>query len=365
MPPIAIQHCSVRHERVPIAHPVKTAFATMTERHAVFIEVRDADGRVGVGESWVNFPTWAWAERIAAFEQAIFPYIATQSIDSIEDAMAEAYRAFSGPAHQAGTIGPLIQALSAVEMALWDLSAQQENLPLAKLWFEAPHDKVRLYASGINSPLPLDLIDAHLECGVSLFKLKLGFGDAIDQANLQQLSQHVAGRAKLAVDVNRGWTFDKAVEWLPRLAELDIQWLEEPLKRTEEHRTTELRELSAVPIAGGENQLMADDAHFAESCALPVDILQPDITKYTLPHFALKLVKSDLGDTEVVPHFLGSAPGQAASLHLAAGCPRGLCEWDINRNPLRTDMFDEPFEIIDGCIAIPPTPGLGWRLKSR
>ncbi len=337
----------------------------MTERHALFIEIVDTDGVSGVAESWVNFPTWAWAERIAAFEQGIFPYFRGKAVDSIETTMAQAYKDFSGPAHQAGTIGPLIQALSAMELALWDIQAQRAKLPLSKLWFEQPHDRIRLYASGINSPLPLDLVDAHMQAGVQLFKLKLGFGDAIDRYNLNTLKQHVGEHAKVAVDVNRGWSFEQALEWLPMLAGLDIQWLEEPLSRNDEHRLGELRRLSPIPISGGENQLMADEEHWTQTLALPLDILQPDITKYTMPSFALNLLKADLGGKRVVPHFLGSAIGQAASLHYAAGCPEGLCEWDINRNQLRTDILTTPFDIVDGCIAIPERHGLGWRLSAN
>ncbi len=65
----------------------------------------------------------------------------------------------------------------------------------------------------------------------------------------------------------------------------------------------------------------------------------------------------------VIPHFLGSAPGQAASLHFAAGCEDGMVEWDLNQNALRTALFEEPFQIQDGVIEIPNRPGLGWYLK--
>jgi len=355
-----LQHASVRHQTTPIEHPVKTAFATMTERHAVFVTLIDEDGATGVCESWVNFPTWAPYERIAAYERGLFPYFASQSIDGIPAAMAEAYRIFSGPAHQAGTIGPLISALAAIELALWDIAAQRAELPLAKLWFDEPQPRVRIYASGINSPIPWGLIDEHLELGVTRFKLKLGFGDEIDRENLTAIKRHLGDRAELAVDVNRGWSLEQARAWLPILADHDIVWLEEPLRHTEESQLGTLR--GKVPIAAGENELMADATDRARVAAMPVDILQPDLTKYTLPHIALELLKTSARE-RIVPHFLGSGPGQAASLHYAAGCPLGWCEWDINRNSLRTDVCEPAFEIRDGCIELPETPGLGWALK--
>ena len=68
---------------------------------------------------------------------------------------------------------------------------------------------------------------------------------------------------------------------------------------------------------------------------------------------------------KLFPHFLGSAPGQAASLHLASGCGDILMEWDVNPNPLRTRLFKENFELRDGSIEIPDAPGIGWELDSE
>ena len=59
-----------------------------------------------------------------------------------------------------------LRILGAVELALWDLAAQCRGVPLCKLLFEHPAERVNVYASGINSPLPWDLIDEHLACGV-------------------------------------------------------------------------------------------------------------------------------------------------------------------------------------------------------
>jgi L-alanine-DL-glutamate epimerase-like enolase superfamily enzyme len=116
-----------------------------------------------------------------------------------------------------------------------------------------------------------------------------------------------------------------------------------------------------VPIAGGENIPMPPGCDVGRIADAPADILQPDLTKYAPLHVALRLLDTATAKGKrVVPHFLGSAPGQAASLHFAAGCGEGLVEWDINENPLRTAFFQEPFQIRDGTVEIPASPGLGW-----
>ncbi|MFH1085009.1 MAG: mandelate racemase/muconate lactonizing enzyme family protein [Chloroflexota bacterium] len=354
----------VRHEQAAITRQVRTAFGTMDARHAVFLVLQDEAGRRGVGESWVNFPAWAPWERRSALERGLIPWLVGQAVEDVPTCMERLYRAFRGPAQQSGTLGPLLQALCAVELALWDLAAQQAGVPLASLLFDAPRRRVRVYASGINAPIPWALIDQHLEWGVDLFKLKLGFGDEDDRRNLGALADYVAGKARLAVDVNRGWSLNQALGWLPVLRAHEVQWLEEPLRAEEEHYTRELRTAGLVPIAGAENTLLPPGCDVAALAAEPWDIWQPDVTKYAPLHVARRLIAPVTArGRRIIPHFLGSAPGQAASLHLAAGCPDALVEWDINANPLRTDLCEPPFRIEEGAIALPERPGLGWRLK--
>ena len=362
--PFQIINATARCESTPIKHVVKTAFGVMKARHAVFLLLENEAGQVGVGESWINFPVWGHRTRIAAFEQAIIPWLAGRVVENVVETVVQLYRVLEGPARQSGTIGPMLSALCAVELALWDLAGQIENKPLSHLWYEQPNEKVRVYASGINSPLPWALIDAHLDRGVNLFKLKLGFGEEEDRRNLTALKNHLGDRARVAVDVNRGWSFEQAKRWLPILADYDVQWLEEPLRFADEHHYRELHELSVIPLAGAENIQMEPTVEVMPFAAASFDILQPDVTKYTPLHVALNLRETaeDMGK-HMIPHILGSGPGQAASIQLAAGFGMGLVELDINENPLRTDLCDAPFEIVNGVITLPDRAGIGWQLK--
>ena len=83
MADLTIKRAWTLHRRVPIDHPVKTAFGVMQERHAVFIVLEDATGAQGVGESWVNFPMSAPWERVAAFEHAYIPYLQGRHIEDV------------------------------------------------------------------------------------------------------------------------------------------------------------------------------------------------------------------------------------------------------------------------------------------
>jgi D-galactarolactone cycloisomerase len=155
------------------------------------------------------------------------------------------------------------------------------------------------------------------------------------------------------------------LRWLPILPDYDVQWLEEPLRPEDEVYLEQLRAESQTPLAGGENILMPPGSDVDEIAASAWDILQPDLTKYTPLHVAQRLLDAaGAAGKRLIPHFLGSGPGQAASLHFAAGCPEGLLELDISPNPLRTETLDSPLRIVDGSIEIPQRPGLGWRLAT-
>ncbi|MFB3827195.1 MAG: mandelate racemase/muconate lactonizing enzyme family protein [Bryobacteraceae bacterium] len=362
--PMAIAESRLYHLQAPTEQPVKTAFGVMTARHLVLLELRDELGNRGFGESWINFPAWAPGERVAAFRTAFLPYLKGRQVEDIPAFIRDMGRAFRGPAVQSGTTGPLVSALCAVSMALTDLAAKRRKVPLAQLLFNAPSPRVKIYGSGINAPLPWKWIDRLLDRGVTLFKLKLGFGDDEDLANLKALKAHLGSEAAVAVDVNRNWTLSKARQWAGRLAGYEVRWLEEPLTVEDEPLTGELAADCPVPLAGGENILLEPGGDIGALAASPFAIVQPDATKYCTTHDFLRVIpEAARRGKKVLPHFLGSAPGQAFSIHLAAGCSEPLVEWDINANPLHTEMLAEGFTIEEGGIAIPDAPGLGWTPK--
>ena len=363
---MVINDAKVYRLEEPVESVVRTAFGSMTKRTALLLSLRDQDGAVGWGESWVNFPAWAAAERQIAFAQAYLPYLKGRRVAEIPAFIQTMARAFMGPAQQAAATGPLVQALCAVEIALWDLQAQRAGQSLAQLLFRKPAPGVPVYASGINSPLPWARIDQQLHQGVRLFKLKLGFGRRQDRANLRNLQRHLGSAAGIAVEVNRGWTLEEARSWLGELKDLGVAWLEEPLRVEQESQLGTLRR-HGVKIAAGENIIFDPTAGSQSQPVLAgVDILQPDITKNCGLQQSVDLLGNLRRGQRLYPHFLGSAVGQAASIQLATGCgPETWLEWDINANPLRTDLTHRPFEIQDGRLAVPDIPGLGWQVDEK
>jgi L-alanine-DL-glutamate epimerase-like enolase superfamily enzyme len=265
---------------------------------------------------------------------------------------------------QGGEPGPLAQAIAGVDIALWDLAARRAGKPL---WRHVAGDDVRsdgtmpVYASGINPDAPEVIATAKQAEGYTAFKLKVGFGAERDLANLRRLRQALGNDAQLMADVNQGWDLETALRLSPKLDAFGLTWLEEPLpcdRPADEWLT--LANSSPVLLAAGEN-LRGADAFDTLIKSKTVPYIQPDMTKWggftgCLP-VARRIIKAGL---TFCPHYLGGAVGLMASAHLlAAAGGNGLLEADVNPNPLRERMLQEPPPIKGGRMVLTDAPGLG------
>ncbi|HEX2999732.1 MAG TPA: mandelate racemase/muconate lactonizing enzyme family protein, partial [Armatimonadota bacterium] len=358
--PLKITEAAVFHLKAPLEKPYRTTFGAMTHRQAVVIELTNEDGVTGVGESWINFPIWAPNERMAAFRDGYFPAIVGKEIGDIPGFVRGLWNRNYRAGLQSATLGPAMQALCAVEAALWDIRARLRGVTIGNLFDAEPARTVKMYGSGINPPFLEDSILEARDAGLDVFKLKLGYGDAEDRENIRALQRLLGDGARVAVDVNRSWPFDKTMEWAGYLADQGIAWLEEPLCIEEQHRYPELFARTPLPISAGENFLIPPGSDFTRegaggltlnSSGLALHMVQPAVVKNCCFTDALRLRDTVEGrGKRLCPHFLGSAPGMALTAHLTTLTRDPWLEWDINPNPLRTTLFSEPFRIRDGFL---------------
>lgn len=117
--------------------------------------------------------------------------------------------------------------ISGIDLALWDVFARRQHLPLWRL-LGGQSSRIKVYASSINPGGAPQTAEAALKRGHRALKLKVGFGAETDLANLAAL-RAIVGAGMLAVDANQCWSVDQALEMLPRLAAFDLPWLEEPV----------------------------------------------------------------------------------------------------------------------------------------
>jgi len=345
--------------RYPLATPVVTSFGKMLNRPAVFIRAVDEDGVEGWGEVWSNFPAPGAEHRARLVNEVLAPGLVGRRLGGPAQAFEALTRGTDVLALQCGEPGPFAQAIAGIDLALWDISARRQCLPLWRL-LGGQSGRIKVYASGINPAGAAQTAEAARKRGHRALKLKVGFGAETDLTNLAAL-RAIVGADMLAADANQGWSIEQALEMLPRLAAFDLRWLEEPIRADRpQAEWRELRARAKMPIAAGENvssvegfeQVLAEDV---------LGVVQPDIAKWGGLSKCVPLARDILeaGKT-FCPHYLGGGIGLLASAHLLAGTGGdGWLEVDANDNPLRDRFCGPAASVINGMISLNEHPGIG------
>ncbi len=342
--------------------PVVSSIGAITRRVTCLVTVVTEDGLEGVGESWVNFPDWAPQERRATIENGVRPLILGMDSADIDSVHRRLVNQLERIGLQWGALGPIWQAISAVDMALWDIAGKRRQLPVWKL-LGGKQNTIPVYASGLGPDVDEALVRQHLALGINIFKLKVGRSRKQDLAEVAHLRDIVGSQATILVDANQGWSHENAQAIIPDLYRLGVQWVEEPLRADDLEGTAALAAESLIPIALGEN-LYGREAFRRWTEYRAVQIVQPDLSKcggFTEARAIVETVKP--ANIPYAPHFLGSAVGLVASAHFLAGVPGGLyLELDTNPNPLRDKLCANTVRIDDGRLKLAPDPGLGVSL---
>ena len=270
-----------------------------------------------------------------------------------------------------GRGGSLTHAISAVDIALWDLLGQATGQPVGRLLGGRYRDRVKPYASILmQQPEPLaDELARLLEQGFRAFKLGWGpFGResaAVDDAIVRTSRETVGRDVALMVDAGGSDAFWRnGYKWALRtadmLAEHGVAWFEEPLAPDAIDDYRLLREHSRVPIAAGE-VLTRRQAFLPWLQTHALDIVQPDATKVGGLSESRRIAWTAAdNDVAFVPHGWNTALGLAADLQLASALPGTELVEYLTGSPYIDDVVAEPWRLdADGMLAIPATPGLG------
>ncbi len=347
--------------RAPSDPPVRTSFGVMHDRPAVLVRLTDAEGAMGWGEIWCNFPTVGAEHRARMALAYCRPAVTGRAWSHPRECFDELTRRFSVLALETGEHGTLNQIVAGVDMALWDLYARRKGRPLWQVLGGAEPQPVRVYASALDPTEPEKLALQKRDEGYRAFKLSVGFGAERDLANLRTLRDALGSEATMMVDANQAWDFDEACKAGERMEDFDLLWLEEPLRADQPaQRWRELAERQSLTLAGGEN--LTGFAQFREFIATEgMAIIQPDLGKWGGFSGCLEVAKQTLAAEKWhCPNWLGGGIGLVASMHLkaAVGGP-GYVEVDSNPNPLRELLAVPNFTVDDGWVQLSSEPGLG------
>jgi len=281
-----------------------------------------------------------------------------------------------------GLSGMTIAALSAVDIALWDIIGKACDKPLHKLIGGSFRNPVQAYATGfyfkdLNRALDDAVEEAHKyrEQGFKAMKMKIGLGSLErDLKRIQAVREAAGSGVQLMVDANHCYTVPQAITMGRELEKMGIYWFEEPISPEDLDGYQQVSQALDIAVAGGENEFTRFG--FREIIARKaMDIVQPDVCAAGGITECKKIAAMAQAHwVECVPHAWGSAIGFAATLHFLASlpnCPPCLCpappllEYEQTFNPFRDDLCDNSFPHEGGLVQVPQKPGLGIEVNEE
>src|SRR5699024_9584747 len=132
--------------------------------------------------------------------------------------------ALGGVGRQWGAHGPIWQAISSIDIALWDLRGRLSGTSTAQT-LGPVRDSVPAYASGVGPTKVHELTERALELGLTAVKTKIGFGRETDRATIAAVRE-TAPNMRIFADANQAWTLDEAIDNATWLQEERVEWLE-------------------------------------------------------------------------------------------------------------------------------------------
>jgi L-alanine-DL-glutamate epimerase-like enolase superfamily enzyme len=278
----------------------------------VLVRVEDEDGVVGWGEGFGYFTADATK---ALVDRMITPVLIGRVVDDIAVWNLETQRRL----HIFGRYGITLFAISGVDMALWDLKARREGVPLYRLLGGGAAQRIPFYASLVrygNQIVAPAMCERALARGFTDLKLH-----EITLEDIEACRNAVGLDVVISVDVNCSWSEDYAVAMRAPLIDMGVAWLEEPIFPPEDFAALRRLRGDALPIAAGEN--WSTSVQFAAAFeARAVDRAQPSVTKVGGVTEFLKIgALAAHGGIELLPHCPYFGPGLFASMHLAAALP--------------------------------------------
>lgn len=321
----------------------------------LFAEIETVQGHRGMGFSY-SLRSGGPAQYAHAVEVA--PLLIGEDPNDI----ARLWSKLAWAGASVGRSGVAVQAIAALDTALWDLKAHRANLPLAKL-LGAHRDAVPCYnTSGGYLQASIEEVIERAEQsrarGIGGVKIKVGQPDGrIDLRRVQALRKQLGEQVPLVVDVNQQWDRTTALRMGRALEQYQLEWIEEPLDAYDVAGHAALAAQLDTPIGSGEMLTSAAEVTaYVESGA--VDVLMHDAPRIggITPFLKVANLAEQRGMI-LAPHFV-----MEIHLHLAAAYEHAT--W-VEHFEWLEPAFNERLEIRDGRMLVPDRPGLGLTLHER
>jgi D-galactarolactone cycloisomerase len=345
--------------RYALAETYRTVYARDLE--TLLVKVTRADGMVGWGEAQAPVAPEVAQEIIQVLAGPLALAYGSSSPAAVREMLYEAMRVRG---HSGGFY---IDAISALDIALWDLEAKAAGVPVYQLIGGASKQVLPIYVSGLTGQTlveQLASLDRHLAAGVRAIKLFMAEEPAVCLALVKEIRR----RSSMKILVDALWRFDVAgaLRFAQELAAYDVGWLEAPLPPEDVAAHRALAQASPVPIAIGESyRTRYEVLPFLEAGALKV--LQTDIGRSGISEGNYLAQLAGRFGVSMAPHVsIGLGPQIAAAIHCAATW-NNLCYVECNPQVYTiAERFQiEKFAFSASEVQVSQKPGLGIEMQEE
>jgi len=367
---MTIAELDVRVVRLPVKEPTRISTRILDKRDYVVVTLRRDEGdEEGMG--YIYAGTAGGVVVAMAIRDLLEPVLMGRDADDPVSAWEAMYQA----ALLLGRRGAALRAISAVDIALWDLAAKRAGLPLSVL-LGGGRAPVPVYASGgYYKPGASSWADAvtleiegNLSQGYKDHKIKVGGLSVADDAQrVAAAVRAMGGTGRLALDANNAYRdvaeATRALRTFERAAgDIGLWWFEEPLSPDDPAGHAELRRRSETPIATGE---IAASRHDFRDLIIQraVDVLQPDVGVLGGVTEYMRVIRAaEVFGVAVAPHWHANL-----HVHLAAASTTCLAveHFDLAKDIYNFEALVTPesrLRVADGLAEIPDRPGHGVSL---
>ena len=277
--------------------------------------------------------------------------------------------------HDYGRSGVFVSAISAIDIALWDIKGKYHKLPVSTLLGGSYREKIRPYATGLyfsdSKTLTDDLCNEAMEYvneGFKSIKMKVGLNIKSDVNNVKAVRNTIGPDIELMIDSNHAYSYDEALKLSKKLEDQDIKWFEEPLSPEFYDQYSDFKSKSLIPVAAGECEYLRYGFQklLDKNC---IDFLQMDICSCGGLTEAKRIsALSSAKGVKVIPHTWGSGIAFYTAINFISNLepiPGRLynedayIEYDRTENKIRENIIKNNIIMKDGYISVNHKPGLG------
>ena len=360
----------------PLPQTVRTSTHAISQVSEVIVTLTTDAGHVGIGEAHGPFLLRQGPEALRGVQrvlETIAPLVLGRDPFQVEriwqDLFALTYTSVNGIPTLARDQRVLVTAMSAIDIALWDLMGKAVGRPVHALLGGALRDRVPAYVTGFyyrDGERPDDVVREaamYVEQGYRTVKVKVGgLTPEADAERVGRIRKAVGKDVAIMLDANQGWDLPTAVRAARLCEPHDVFWLEDPMPWFDERRTLQrLRAEVRIPIAAGETEYTPFGLRTMITEGLVDYVIIDSTWAGGLTTWRKAAVLAELYQVPMAAHH-----DPQIHVHAVAASPTGFILEsfaDPTRDPLWFELFRERPTIVDGFMAVPDRPGLGLELR--